>query len=273
MKKFQRSKRKSFINLLFFIMVQIFLLTGCQREEVDSDTPASLPETPSRTVEVSPAPASADRLGSEPSSTGRADNEPSSTDRIDSGPSSTTQMDEKPDSETTNETLVFGDTFIKCNMDYFESLCVCVPCFDDVEHLDEDFYAELVNMSDHGPLGDKAEIVDDIPYDKISLADMKDYVRLLFGVELPVYEPSFQEMLEKEGNFYYEDGFYYIGWFDPLDIIYTYVGCESMENGNLTVEFSLSEAVDGTISFELAPAENENGFIILSTKYRPALLF
>lgn len=264
MKKYQSSKRKFFINLLFFIMVQIFLLTGCQGEEVDSDTSASLPETPSRTVEVSQTLSSVDR----------ADSEPASADRADSEPSSTTQMDEKQDSGTTNETLVFGDTFIKCNMDYFKSLCVCVPSFDDVEHLDEDFYAVLVNMSFLGPLGDKAESVD-IPYymAKISLADMKDYVQLLFGVELPVYEPSLQEMLEREGNFYYEDGFYYIGWFDPLDIIYTYVGCESMENGNLTVEFSMSEAVDGTISFELAPAENENGFIILSTKYRPALLF
>lgn len=172
------------------------------------------------------------------------------------------------------ESPVFDETLITDNMAYFESLCVCVPSFDDVRHLDEDFYAGMVNMSILGPLRDKAESVEieALPrpwcMDKISLTDMRDYALLLFGVELPAYEPTLQEMLDNEMNVYYEDGFYYIGWYDPLDIIYTYAGCEWTETGNLTVEFTMLEAVEGKTLFELAPADNENGFIIVSKAWQ-----
>ena len=98
---------------------------------------------------------------------------------------------------------------------------------------------------------------------------MEEYMLLLFGKELTMYEPPLQDMLDNEVNFFYEDGYYYIGPFDPLDIIYTYVGCQLKENGNLTAEFSMSEAVNGKSTvFELAPADNENGFIIVSKKIK-----
>ena len=38
------------------------------------------------------------------------------------------------------------------------------------------------------------------------------------------------------------------------------------DSGNMTVEFSMLEALSGKILFELAPADNENGFIIVSKK-------
>ncbi len=75
-------------------------------------------------------------------------------------------------------------------------------------------------------------------------------------------------MLETEINFFYEDGYYYIGLFDWLDIRYEYLGYEVKENGNVIVEFAMYEAVDDLSAvLELAPAENENGYIIVSYRW------
>lgn len=42
-----------------------------------------------------------------------------------------------------------------------------------------------------------------------------------------------------------------------------------MDNGNLTVEFSMSEAVNGrSVIMELAPMDNENGFIIINREIK-----
>lgn len=224
-------------KLLFLIVLHIFFLTGCRQEESE------------------PAPDS-----SEPSQMITMDQISISREEAESEPFSTQEAEEG------------FETFILENMDYFEELCFCVPYFDDIEHLDEEyFYPVLINMSVCGPLADRAESVniEIAPYGmaKISRTDMEGYILLLFGKELPSYEPAFQEMQEGEGNFYYEDGFYYIGWFDPPDVIYTYAGCEQKENGNLLAEFVVSEAINGrSVVFELAPAENENGFIIVSKK-------
>lgn len=49
------------------------------------------------------------------------------------------------------------------------------------------------------------------------------------------------------------------------DIGYNYLGYEVKENGNVIVEFAMYEAVnDRSAVLELAPAENENGYIIES---------
>lgn len=170
------------------------------------------------------------------------------------------------------DTSSFGESIVLNHMDFFESMCVCVPYFDSLDELDNAFYAQLINSSICGPLGSSAESVtiSEPPYDmaKISQTDMADYALLLFNIKLSAYEISLKEMQKEEGNFYYENGYYYIGWYDPLDIIYTYTGCQSAENGNLIVKFSMSEAIeDAFVLFELAPADNQNGFIIVSKKW------
>lgn len=155
------------------------------------------------------------------------------------------------------------------DIEYLEEICYCIPYFDDRNHLDDNFYARLVNGSICGPMKDMAESIsiENHPYymAKISRADMENYMELLFGIEMPPYEPSFQKMQGEEGNFYYEDGFYYIGWYDPLDIAFTYVGYKAMGNGEVEVEFAiLVDAVshDKSLILALAPAENENGFLV-----------
>ena len=134
----------------------------------------------------------------------------------------------------------------------------------------------LINLSVSGPLGWAANeivIIEEMEdygcssCAKISREEMENYVRNILGTELPIYGPSKQEMLENETNFFYEDGYYYIGVFDWLDIRYDYLGYEVKENGNIVVEFAMYEAIDDLSAvLELAPAENENGYIIVSYK-------
>ena len=276
----QKSTGNYFICLILFIMIHIFLLTGCQQEESALEADSS--EMQSRAILTDQALISREETDNVLSSTEEMEDELFSAEEKNEESVSAKEGGEifsaedrnnEQVSEETGKPLNFDETLITGNMDYFKSLCICVPYFDDIENLDEDFYAILVNMSVCGPLQYRAESVniESPPYymAKISRADMEEYTLLLFGKELPAYEPTFQEMLEEERNFYYESGFYYVGWFDYLDIIFTYAGCEWTENGNLIVEFAMSEAVNGKSTvFELAPADNENGFIIVSKKLK-----
>lgn len=274
----QKSTGSYFICPLLFITIHIFLLTGCQQEESALEADSS--EIQSQAILTDQTSISREEADNEPSSTeemrdelfsAEEKNEESVSAKEGEEAFSAESRNDEQASEETGKSPVFDETLITGNMDYFRSLCICVPYFDDIENLDEDFYAILVNMSVCGPLAYRAESVNIQPppyyMAKISRADMEEYMLLLFGKELPAYEPTFQEMLEREGNFYYERGFYYVGWFDYLDIIFTYAGCEWTENGNLIVEFAMSEAVNGMSTvFELVPADNENGFIIVSNK-------
>ena len=280
----RRGIRNHFICLFLFFTIHMFILTGCQQEESISE--ADSLEMQSQAIIADQSSVSREETESEPISTEEMRDELFSAEEKNEGSVSTKEIgdeafsaEDKNDDQATEETgksLVFGEALITCNMDYFEKLCVCVPYFDDVENLDEDFYGGLVNSSICGPFSNRTEIVDfqnsifsNGHVYKISRADMEEYMLLLFGKELPTYEPPLQDMLDNEVNFFYEDGFYYIGPFDPLDIIYTYVGCQLKENGNLTAEFSMSEAVNGKSTvFELAPADNENGFIIVSKQIK-----
>ncbi len=163
------------------------------------------------------------------------------------------------------------------DLSYLTDICRVMPCFENQDALNENYYLGLINLSVSGPLGwaaDEIVIIEEMEdygcssCAKISREEMENYVRNILGTELPIYGPSKQEMLENETNFFYEDGYYYIGVFDWLDIGYDYLGYEVKENGNVIVEFAMYEAIDDLSAvLELAPAENENGYIIVSYRW------
>lgn len=149
-----------------------------------------------------------------------------------------------------------------------ENMGNCIPYSYDSQNVGEECYAGIINCSVLGPLAHTAESVGEPKYmAKISRESMEAYVKKWFGKELPDGEYPIEEVQEGKSNFYYEDGYYYIGWFDWLDITYEYVGCKALNNGNVMVEYDLHGAGEGwTMLLELAPADNENGYIIVGRK-------
>lgn len=162
------------------------------------------------------------------------------------------------------------------DLNYLTNVCRVMPCFENQDALNENYYLGLINLSVSGSLGWAANEIVEVEEKehgtsscaKISREEMENYVRNLLGTELPIYGPSKREMQESEINFFYEDGYYYIGLFDWLDIGYDYLGYEVKENGNIVVEFAMYEAIDDLSAvLELVPAENENGYIIVSYRW------
>lgn len=104
---------------------------------------------------------------------------------------------------------------------------------------------------------------------KVSIQEAQERVKLVFGIELPDFKPSFDDMEKGQTSFFYKDGNYYIGVSDSPDYQYTFSECvaDKENTSNTIVKYTIAfmgESNVGTVTLCISPENNENGFIIRS---------
>lgn len=159
-------------------------------------------------------------------------------------------------------------------------VCKTVYDFDSNDKKDTTFWKDFLFLSYTGLWENKAEIVKvprkdlgfDEPTVKVSLEEAQSYARLVFGEELPDFKPAFDETTEGQTSFFYEDGYYYIGTSDFPNFQYYFADCTVCEGEGgayAVVEYNIDfegENNVGVVRLTLVPAENENGFVVVSKK-------
>lgn len=158
---------------------------------------------------------------------------------------------------------------------FLEKMCLFLPEFQDAASLDEQFWHDFIFFSYTARSADEGmETVwvmrDDLGFEeqeiKISKEDVKVYVKLVLGIEMPDYEPLYEEMREGQTACYYQDGYYYIGVSDFPDYEFTYQDVSVNEDNKIIAKVAASfedQENVGAVYFELEPADNENGFVIM----------
>lgn len=104
---------------------------------------------------------------------------------------------------------------------------------------------------------------------KVSVQEAQERVKLVFGIELPDFKPSFEDMEKGQTSFFYKDGNYYIGVSGLPDYQYTFSECtaDKENTSNTIVKYTIDfmgESNVGTVTLSILPENNENGFIIRS---------
>ena len=160
---------------------------------------------------------------------------------------------------------------------FLTQMCRELNDFNFGQAMDEKFWRDFLFNSYTGVSSESAvtEQVyrEDLGFDetvvKVSLQEAQERVKLVFGVELPDLKPAFEDMEEGQTSFYYKDGYYYIGVSGLPDYQYTFSECVAdKENGtNIIVKYTIDfmgESNVGTVTFNISPENNENGFVIRS---------
>ncbi len=233
------------ICLLIF-MTTVLCLTACGTDKKDEalENSSSIleAETPTDTKK------DPEETSSEMETTGSAENEQESL----------------PKTETTFELTEQGKNFLT-------QMCIKLNDFNSQTTMDDTFWRDFLFYSYTGAYeGVETETVPRDGFDetvvKISLQEAESYAKLVFGVDLPDVQPSFEDMEQGQTSFYYQNGYYYIGVSDYPDYHYTFADYE--ESGDsITVRYTIDfedESNVGTVTFDIVPEDNENGFIITS---------
>lgn len=173
--------------------------------------------------------------------------------------------------------------------EFLQSMCFYLPDFSGESDFTETFWFEFLFLSytgcyeadDNDIETVKAErkdlgFTEDV--NKVSLEKVKAYVLLALGVELPDYQPSFEEMNEGQTSFFFDDGYYYIGLSDFGETDFEFLSCTEKENGSILAEYAklgfgeTDWEQTGSVTFRLEKADNDNGFIIVNraTVYQTA---
>lgn len=107
-------------------------------------------------------------------------------------------------------------------------------------------------------------------YAKVSAETLDAEIRALFGKALSEYVPNPQDLSEEDGDIIYEDGNYYIRI--PSNPRYVCEGAEvnAADGGRSTLTFYTRASYSAYPAFRttllVAPAENENGYILVGKK-------
>lgn len=198
-----------------------------------------------------------------------------------------TDSEESFDDDSDNSQSEEGNAAFKLTeqgKDFLSNMCFIIDDFSSTDDMDEDFWETFIFLScvscyrfdiNHE---DTKIYLEDYEQDeymiKVSLEEIESHTRLTFGIELPDIKPSLEDNKEGYSPRFYQDGYYYIGGFDFMDIDYIFNDCTVYEEelGTYAIvtyilqDNSLPSASwDGSIiTYTLSPADNENGFIILS---------
>ena len=158
--------------------------------------------------------------------------------------------------------------------DFLQTMCLILPEFNGSEDFDEEFWHNFIFYGYTGAGDSGLELVEierkDLGFKeqevKVSKEDVEEYARLALGVDLPVFEPAFEDMNKGQTACYYKDGYYYIGVSDFPYYRYTYKECTVSEDDSILVEYMVSfedQEDAGTITFNLRTEDNTNGFVII----------
>lgn len=163
---------------------------------------------------------------------------------------------------------------------FLADMCRTLPDFEGQGSMDEEFWRNFLFGAYTGASPEEAEMVqvprEDLGFEetavKVSVEEAEAYTKLVLGVDLPDFKPAFEDMPEGQTSCFYRDGYYYIGVSDFPD--YRFEFSDFSDNGGIpdtysVVMYSVSfeDEIDaGTVTFQLYPADNENGFVIASKK-------
>lgn len=200
-----------------------------------------------------------------------------------------------PSFETSGETL--GNTLQSFVLSedgkaFLEKMCYYMPDWSGYGSLDEGFWKDFLFLSFTSPEwvenGRAMTICGETDYVyrqrdgmdtsegevKISREAVEAYVKLAMGCEMPEFVPAYEDMEQGRTTLYYKDGFYYIGSSDFGSVGYIFRDCEVHEEAYDTyalVTFDVfvdeQDNVIGTDVFQIYPADNENGFTVISKTY------
>lgn len=194
----------------------------------------------------------------------------------DSGKDSEEDSTKDNTKDNTNDGLGDNTEFVlsESGKGFLQTMCLTLPEFSGSEDMDEEFWKNFIFYGYTGEGDGSLELVEvereDLGFKelevKVSREDVKERARLALGVELPDYKPAFGDMNKGQTACYYQDGYYYIGVSDFPYYRYTYKECTAAEDDSILVEYKVSfedQEDAGTITFNLRPEENANGFVII----------
>ncbi len=187
----------------------------------------------------------------------------------------TTQSEATPQSQTENTSVTLTDK----EKSFLAQICNELADFDSSTTMDEKFWRDFLFNSYTGASSENVATEqvyrEDLGFEetvvKVSLQEAQERVKLFFGVELPDLKPSFEDMEEGQTAFYYKDGYYYIGVSGLPDYQYTFSECaiDKENNTNTIVKYTIDfmgESNVGTVTLNISPENNANGFVICSKK-------
>lgn len=158
---------------------------------------------------------------------------------------------------------------------FLERMCRELNDFHAGAAMDEKFWRDFLFYSYTGMSSENAETEqiyrEDLGFEetvvKISLQEAKAHAKLVLGIELPEFTPSFEDMEQGQTSFYYQDGYYYIGVSGFPDYQCTFsesaAGQESENDTIVTYNIDfMGESNVGTVKFAISPENNDNGFVI-----------
>ena len=160
---------------------------------------------------------------------------------------------------------------------FLAQMCNELNDFNSGQTMDDNFWHDFLFNSYTGGASENAvtEQVyrEDLGFEetvvKVSIQEAQERVKLVFGIELPDYKPSFEDMEKGQTSFYYKVGNYYIGVSGLPDYQYTFSECvaDKENTSNTIVKYTIDfmgESNVGTVTLSISPENNENGFIIRS---------
>jgi len=162
---------------------------------------------------------------------------------------------------------------------FLEKMCDYMPDWVGYASLDDHFWYCFLHDSftcpELGEDGKAVTVAGEAAYSdgvvKIRREAVERYVKLAMGCELPSLALEYDELEPELNILYYEDGFYYVAVSDFGSVGYTFREWEVHQEAYETYAFAIfdvyvdePDSVLGTVTFTLYPAENENGFTIIS---------
>ena len=168
---------------------------------------------------------------------------------------------------------------MKSKLEFLAQICNELDDFNSGTTMDETFWRDFLFHSYTGASSENAATEqvyrEDLGFEetvvKVSLQEAQERVKLVFGVDLPDFTPSFEDMEKGQTAFYYKDGYYYIGVSGLPDYQYTFSECTADKENNTntiakyTIDF-MGESNVGTVTLSISPENNANGFVICSKK-------
>ncbi len=200
---------------------------------------------------------------------------PATNDTVDTAKSEAKAPEQsEPVSQPKAETSV---TLTDKGKAFLAQICNELNDFNSGQTMDDNFWHDFLFNSYTGGTSENAvtEQVyrEDLGFEetvvKVSVQEAQERVKLVFGIELPDYKPSFEDMEKGQTSFFYKDGNYYIGVSGLPDYQYTFSACvaDKENTSNTIVKYTIDfmgESNVGTVTFRISPENNENGFIICS---------
>lgn len=254
-------------------LIMVLSLSGCANglAEQDSGDTATYEEKPSENQETEQS----EDANTDNTSNSAETAAPAKNDTVDTVKQETNApVQSEPVSQPQEETSV---TLTDKGKAFLAQTCNELNDFNSGTTMDEKFWHDFLFNSYTGASSESVATEqvyrEDLGFEetvvKVSVQEAQERVKLVFGIELPDFKPSFEDMEKGQTSFFYKDGNYYIGVSDLPDYQYTFSECvaDKENTSNTIVKYTIDfmgESNVGTVTLSISPENNENGFVIRS---------